>query len=92
MSDVATVDQLVDAISEAMPPLNTKQLELVLSPHRAMLAGTPADATAIAAGAHWPTDEAAAQLREWPGVYFDDQGSVIGFSGLTVAPISAGLV
>ena len=92
MSDVATVDQLVDAISEAMPPLNTKQLELVLSTYRAMLAGTPADVTAIAAGAHWPTDEAASQLREWPGVYFDDQGSVIGFWGLTVAPISTHLV
>lgn len=92
MSDIATVDQLVDAISEAMPPLSPRQLELVLSAYRAMLAGTPAEVTAVAAGAHWPTDEVASQLREWPGVFFDEQGRVIGFWGLTVAPISTHLV
>ncbi len=79
MSDVATVEHLVDAISEAMPPLSARQLRLVLAAYRAMLAGTAAEVTTIAAGADWPADEAAGQLREWPGVYFDDQGKVIGF-------------
>jgi len=92
MSDIATVDQLVDAISEAMPPLSATQLELVLSAYRAMLAGTPAEVTTIAAGADWRVDEAASQLREWPGVSFDRQGKVMGFWGLTVAPISTHLV
>lgn len=92
MSDVATVDHLVDAISEAMPPLSARQLALVLSAYRAMLAGTPGEVTTIAAGADWRADEAASQMRKWPGVYFDEQGKVIGFWGLTVAPISTHLV
>jgi len=92
MPDVATVDRLVDALSEAMPPLSSKQLDLVLSAYRAMLAGTPAEVSAIAARADWPADEAASQLREWPGVLFDDEGRVIGFWGLTVVPISTHLV
>ena len=92
MSDVATVDRLVDAISEAMPPLSARQLALVLSAYRAMVAGTPAEVTAIAARADWRSDEAASQLREWPGVYFDHEGSVVGFWGLSVAPMSTHLV
>ncbi len=92
MSPESTVDRFSDAIAQAMPPLTTRQLDLVLAAYRALLAGQPTEVAVIAAGAGWNTGEAAAQLRDWPGVYFDEDGSVIGFWGLTAAPISTHLV
>lgn len=92
MSRESTVDRFTDAIAQAMPPLTARQLDLVLAAYRAMLTGEPAEVTAIAAGAGWDTNEAAAQLSDWPGVYFDENGRVIGFWGLTAAPISTHLV
>ena len=74
MSDQTTVDHFADAIAAAMPPLSARQLELVLSAYRAIVAGRPAEVSSIADGAGWGADEAAAQLGDWPGVYCDDQG------------------
>jgi alkylmercury lyase len=92
MSRKSTVDRLVDAIAEAMPPVSARQLDLVLSAYGAMLAGTPVEVSALAAGADWRADEALSQLRDWPGVYFDNGGRVVGFWGLAVSPISRHLV
>ena len=92
MSRESTVDRFTDAIAQAMPPLTARQLDLVLAAYRAMLTGEPAEVTAIAARAGWDKNEAAAQLSDWPGVYFDENGRVIGFWGLTAAPISTHLV
>lgn len=92
MSRESTVDRFADAIAQAMPQLTARQLDLVLAAYRAMLTGRPAEVTLIAAGAGWNTNEAAVQLRDWPGVYFDENGRVSGFWGLTAAPISTHLV
>lgn len=92
MSDPSTVDRYADAIAQAMPPLTARQLDLTLSAYRAMLAGRPTEIATIAKAAGWDPDEAATQLSEWPGVYFDDDKRVIGFWGLTVEPISTLLV
>ncbi len=92
MSDPSTVDRYADAIAQAMPPLSARQLDLTLSAYRAMLAGRPTEISTIAEAARWDPNEAATQLSEWPGVYFDDDKRVIGFWGLTVEPISTYLV
>ncbi len=92
MSDPSTVDRYADAIAQAMPPLSAKQLDLTFSAYRAMLAGKPTEISTIAEAAGWDPNEAATQLSEWPGVYFDDDKRVIGFWGLTVEPISTHLV
>src|SRR5262249_9901531 len=76
-----TVDRFTDAIAQAMPPLTARQLDLVLAAYRAMLTGEPAEVSAIATGAEWDKNEAAAQLSDWPGVYFDENGRVIVFRG-----------
>ncbi len=92
MSDPSTVDRYADAIAQAMPPLTSGQLDLVLAAYRAMLAGKPAEIAAIATDAGWDTKDAANQLADWPGVYLDEAKRVIGFWGLTVEPISTHIV
>lgn len=63
------------------PQVTARQLDLVLAAYRAMLTGKPAEVTVIAAGAGWNTNEAAVQLRDWRGVYCDENGRVSGFWG-----------
>lgn len=92
MSRESTIESFAGAIAQAMPPIDARKLDLILGTFRAMLAGRPAKVTAIAADAGWNPTEAAAQLRDWPGVYFDDDGRVAGFWGLATAPITTHLV
>src|SRR5712691_9368220 len=92
MSDPSIVDRYADAIAQAMPPLTARQLDLVLSAYRAMLAGKPAEIVAIATAAGWDPTDAANQIADWPGAYLDEAKRVTEFLRLTVEPISTHLV
>ena len=69
--------ELSSALLRVFPPLDESGRRLALQIYRELAQGAPVV----------PAKEALAQLRSWPGVYFDEQGRVIGFWGLTIVPM-----
>ncbi len=66
--------ELSSALLRVFPPLDESGRRIALQIYRELAQGAPVV----------PAKEAFAQLRGWPGVYFDDQERVIGFWGLSI--------
>src|SRR5947208_260834 len=71
------LSELASALLRVFPPLDERGRGIALQTYRELARGAPVE----------PAKEALAQLRGWPGVYFDDQERVIGFWGLTIVPM-----
>ena len=69
--------ELASALLRVFPPLDESGRRMALQIYRELAQGAPVV----------PAKEALAQLRSWPGVYFDEQERVIGFWGLTILPM-----
>jgi alkylmercury lyase len=68
---------LTSGLLRVFPPLDESGRRIALQTYRALAQGAPVV----------PAKEALAQLRSWPGVYFDNEARVIGFWGLTIVPM-----
>ena len=81
MSADPGAELLLPALSSELlsvfPPLDDSGRRIALQIYNALAQGAPVV----------PAKDALAQLRRWPGVYFDDEKRVIGFWGLTIVPM-----
>jgi len=79
-----TVVELTAALRQARPDLNDAGAALARALYRRLASGRPVTDDELAHDTGQTTDEVAATLAAWPGVYRDDTGAVVGFWGLTV--------
>lgn len=82
-----SIDHTAEAITAAMPALDATGRRIATSIHRLLRQGSPLEPAAIAAAARVSTEEVAASLDSWPGVFRDRSGRVAGFWGQSIAKL-----
>jgi alkylmercury lyase len=82
------IEALSTHLLRVFPALDEAQRKLSLGLYRELARGAPVSSSSLADRVQMPADAVIRQLRSWPGVYYDDSGQrVIGFWGLTIAPM-----
>lgn len=76
--------ELGERLIDCMPRLGADDQRLALALYRRLSEGSPVTAAALAAGLGRDEREVAAKLEQWPGVYRDERGRVVGFWGLAI--------
>ena len=82
-----TVDELAEAIGAAVPDLDPTEQRIAVEVYRLLAAGEPVASEDIAAATDVSRSRVEEALGSWPGVYRDEDGRVVGFWGLAVAPL-----
>lgn len=80
------VTELARAFAASAPKMNGAE-QIALCLYRLLAAGSPVSIDRLAKAAGTGIDETARTLSAWPGVYYDDGGSIIGFWGLAIEPM-----
>ena len=78
------VQELARKIMRAMPALESSEQQLVVQLYRLLGEGKPVSPRRLAEALNLPEARVRAILGQRPGVYYDDDGSVIGFWGLAL--------
>ena len=76
--------RLATALIEAMPALSEDQQRTSLWLFRLLAEGQPVTPARLAEAVDLPKSEVEGWLEDWPGVFRDDRGAVIGFWGLSL--------
>ena len=82
--DAPDLGHLAAELRDALPPLDVKGQRVAASLYRLLADGRPVSDLEVARRAAVPVAEVGRVLAEWPGVFRDDAGDVVGFWGLTV--------
>lgn len=77
-------ERLASELAAAMPRLNERSQGLAITLYRLLAQGRPVTRGRLAAGAGVAGDDVREFLEGQPGVYYDGEGRVVGFSGLTL--------
>ncbi len=78
------VQELAQRITGAMPALGSSELQLVATLYRVLGEGEPVSPRRLAKAINLPEIRVHEILGQWPGVYYDGDGSVIAFWGLAL--------
>ena len=81
------VKVLAERVVSAFPTLDANGRRLSLELYNELARGAPVSPSALADRADMRAEEVIRQLQSWPGVYYDGEQRVIGFWGLTIAPM-----
>jgi alkylmercury lyase len=79
---------LASVVAKAAPDFDDQQQRIALEVYRRLAEGSPAPASEVAQRAGVAAGRVEALLSEWPGVFLDEGGSVIGFWGLAIEKLS----
>ena len=86
------LDDLATALGGASPKLDRTDQRLALNLYRALAEGRPVSVPALAQRCRLGETRVAETLAAWPGVFFDEAGSVVGFWGLALSKMPHGYV
>jgi alkylmercury lyase len=81
---VTTVQQLSEAIVAATIDIDEQGRRIGIAVYDLLAQGDPVTPAAIAAHAREPETVVGTTLKSWPGVFWDDEGRVVGFWGLAI--------
>ena len=79
-----TVQDLARAIAAATIDIDEQGRRIAAAVYDLLAQGDPIIPAEIASHAHEPEALVVATLKGWPGVFWDDQGRVVGFWGLAI--------
>ncbi len=79
------IERLRDFFVDVFPAMNLAQQRLALALYRGLATGLPVEVSRLAGFAELSRAEIEQILHDWPGVFFDDEGRVIGFWGIALA-------
>lgn len=80
--------RLADAFAGAEPDLDPTDERIALAVYRLLADGTPVAPVEVAAVAGAPLPQVSAVLEQWPGVFRDAAGNVVGFWGLPIGELT----
>jgi alkylmercury lyase len=83
----ADFETLTAHLLSVFPTLDETGQRLALTLYRELSQGNAVSTHALAGKLQLPEGDVIATLRGWPGVYYDDSRSIIGFWGLTITPM-----
>ena len=83
---LTTVDEgaLVRLFIEAFPGIDADGQQLTLALYRLLATARPVPPASLASALDRPVEDVQCLLGQWPSVFRDDKGRIIGFWGLTV--------
>lgn len=91
MSELKTdLDDIANALGGASPKLDRTDQHLAVNLYRALAEGRPVSVPALAQGCGLGEARVAETLAAWPGVFFDETGSVVGVWGLALPEMPHG--
>ena len=79
-----TVQRLSEAIAAANVYTDEQSRPIAVALYELLAQGEPVSTAAVAAQASVPEAVVLAKLKTWPGVFWDDEGRVVGFWGLAI--------
>ncbi len=85
MTTEPNVESIAAAINRARPEVDGTDQRIIRTLYRLLGEGNPVADADIAKSTSLGLKEIRGRIGNWPGVYRDDNGSVIGFWGLTIA-------
>ncbi|MDQ3963330.1 MAG: organomercurial lyase [Actinomycetota bacterium] len=85
MTAEPNVESIAAAINRARPEIDGTDQRIIRTLYRLLREGDPVTDSDIATSTSLGLKEVGSRIANWPGVYRDDNGSVIGFWGLTIA-------
>lgn len=85
MTTGPTADDLRAALGDEFPTLSDDEQRLAAAVYRLLARGEPVPIGAAAQKARLDETFVRSTLDEWPGVYRDDSGALVGFWGLAIA-------
>jgi alkylmercury lyase len=80
-------EALSEHLLRVFPALDATGQGLSLALYRELAHGAPVSPSSLADQVGMPAEVVIQQLRNWPGVHYDSEQRVIGFWGLTIAPM-----
>src|SRR5258708_24453920 len=81
------IEALCENLLRVFPALDPTGQRLSLALYRELAHGAPVSPPAVADRVEMLAEAVVRQLRSWPGVYYDGEQRVVGFWGLTIAPM-----
>jgi alkylmercury lyase len=88
MADTDRIDALAAEIAAALPDLDPALQQAALTLLRLLAQWEPIDVQRLAEALALPVADVDQTLERSPGAFRDDHGRIVGFMGLSVAPIS----
>src|SRR5216684_4315108 len=88
MTSMSPVNNLADKIVNAMPKLGPGERRIAVGLYRLLAEGEPVSPERLAETLNLSESRVRETLSQWPGVYYDDTGAVIGFWGLALPEMS----
>jgi len=79
------LNELADMIAGLLPALNDNERRVSLELYRLLACGSPVAAERIAEALGIPLEAVRSILDGWPGVYYNDEGSITGYWGLSIS-------
>jgi len=83
-STKVAVQELAQKITGAMPTLGSSERQLMVQLYRLLGTGEPVSPRRLAEAVNLAEPRVRESLGQWPGVYYDGDGSVIAFWGLAL--------
>lgn len=83
-----TPSSLAAELVTSAPPLTEREQKLAICLYRLLAKGEPVEAALLADRAELARDEVERALAEWPRIFRDERGRVIGFLGLSIRPMA----
>jgi alkylmercury lyase len=87
ISSNADADTLLQLLPKAFFELSPEEQRVSLALYRMLAEGNPVEPGQLAAKVGMPENDVRQNLNDWPGVFTNDTGAVIGFWGLAVDPV-----
>src|SRR5437879_876564 len=81
------IEALSEHLLRVFPPLDPTGQRLSLALYRELARGAPVSPPSLADRVETSAETVVRQRRRWPGVYYDGEQRVVGFWGLTIAPM-----
>jgi alkylmercury lyase len=81
------IDALSEHLLRVFPVLDPTGQRLSLAVYRELARGAPVSPASLADPVEMPAEMVVRQLQSWPGVYYDGEQRIVGFWGLTIAPM-----
>ena len=83
----ADLDTLIAHFLRVFPALDNIDQRVALALYRGLAQGRPVSVAALAGSVRLREEAVLERLGRWPGLYYDKSRSIIGFWGLTIAPM-----
>lgn len=83
-ADPAAIEKIARAVLACFPQLDRQAQQVSLTLYRLLARGEPVSRVRLAQETNCPLAQVATLLESWPGIYYGDDGRIVGYWGLAL--------